>query len=104
MAGFIEFAFVLQLQQYNEKHRMSQKQSIGVGYRLGSTRSVKHHSCKRGYRVSDQYKTGAPIMMIRKEFNVRKIDVIAFGVVSVLFFIFNVSYWITFLGANVTLM
>ena len=104
MAGFIEFAFVLQLQQYNEKHRMPQKHSIGVGYRLGSARSVKHHSCKRGYRVSDQYKTGAPIMMIRKEFNVRKIDVIAFGVVSVLFLIFNVSYWITFLGANVTLM
>ena len=104
MAGFIEFAFVLQLQQYNEKHKMPQKQSIGVGYRLGSARSVKHHSCKRGYRVSDQYKTGAPIMMIRKEFNVRKIDVIAFGVVSVLFLIFNVSYWITFLGADITLV
>ena len=104
MAGFIEFAFVLQLQQYNEKHRLLQNQSIGVGYRLGSSRSVKHHSCKRGYRVSDQYKSGAPIMMIPKEFDVRKIDVIAFGVVSVLFLIFNVSYWITFLGADVTLV
>ena len=83
---------------------MPQKHSIGVGYRLGSARSVKHHSCKRGYRVSDQYKTGAPIMMIPKEFDVRKIDVIAFGVVSVLFLIFNVSYWITFLGADVTLV
>ena len=104
MAGFIEFAFVLQLQQYNEKHRMPQKQSIGIGCRLGSARSVKHHSCKRGYRVSDQYKIGAPIMMIPKEFDVRKIDVIAFGVVSVLFLIFNVSYWITFLGVDVTLV
>ena len=104
MAGFIEFAFVLQLQQYNEKHRVLHKQSIGVGYRLGSARSVNHHSCKRGYRVSDQYKTGAPMMMIPKEFDVRKIDVIAFGVVSVLFLIFNVSYWITFLGADVTLV
>ena len=104
MAGFIEFAFVLQLQQYNEKHRVSQKQPICVGYRLGSARSVKHHSCKRGYRVSDQYKTGAPIMMIPKEFDVRKIDIIAFGVVSVLFLIFNVSYWITFLGTDVTLL
>lgn len=104
MAGFIEFAFVLQLQQYNEKHRIPQKQSIGVGYRLGSARSVKHHSCKRGYRVSDQYKTGAPIMMIPKEFDVRKIDIIAFGVVSVLFLIFNVSYWIAFLGTDVTLL
>ena len=104
MVGFIEFAFVLQLQQYNEKHRIPQTQSIGVGYRLGSARTVKHHSCKRGYRVSDHYTTGAPIMMIPKEFDVRKIDVIAFGVVSVLFLIFNVSYWITFLGADVTLV
>ena len=101
MAGFIEFAFVLQLQQYNEKHRVLHKQSIGVGYRLGS---VKHHSCKRGYRVSDQYKSRAPMLRIPKEFDVRKIDVIAFGVVSVLFLIFNVSYWITFLGADVTLV
>ena len=83
---------------------MPQKQSIGIGCRLGSARSVKHHSCKRGYRVSDQYKIGAPIMMIPKEFDVRKIDVIAFGVVSVLFLIFNVSYWITFLGVDVTLV
>ena len=102
MAGFIEFAFVLQLQQYNEKHRVLHKQSIGVGYRLGSARSVNHHSCKRSYRVSDQYKSGAPMMMIHKEFDVRKIDVVAFGVVSVLFLIFNVSYWITFLGIDVT--
>ena len=52
--------------------------------------------------IGDQYKTGAPMMMIPKEFDVRKIDVIAFGVVSVLFLIFNVSYWITFLGIDVT--
>ena len=34
----------------------------------------------------------------RTTYNVRKIDIVAFGIVGVLFVIFNILYWATFLG------
>ena len=36
--------------------------------------------------------------VIPQVFDVRKIDIIAFAVVCLLFILFNVIYWVTFLG------
>ena len=34
----------------------------------------------------------------RSKFNVRKIDIVAFGIVGILFVLFNAMYWVTSLG------
>ena len=91
VAGFIEFAFVLQLQQYNEKHLRRRKSSKKFeGYRYGNPRSCCNYNSGRN-EIEEIYFIKTPV------FNVRKIDIIAFCVVGMLFLFFNVIYWGFFL-------
>ena len=90
VGGFIEFAFVLQLQQYNEKHMTKPRITTKFdGYGLRPIRS-KHHRIKPS--------ENSEFNVIPQVFDVRKIDIIAFAVVCLLFILFNVIYWVTFLG------
>ena len=140
VAGFIEFAIVLQLQRFNEKviktkspirdnsttnfERCEVKENGSLNWeehryidelKKGARPSTNFGGCKRrlskitnsfrrrrmsaedfrGYHENSQGKKIA----CRHTFNVRKIDIVAFGIVGVLFVLFNVMYWVTFLGA-----
>ena len=143
MAGFVEFAIVLQLQRYNDE-LMKPKSPIanmtksptklqnckikGTSFmnweehcyneeRQRTARpTMNFEGCKLrlnkppnpldiiGIRMNpEDFKIHceegeAKTVACRSMFNVRKIDIAAFGIVGVLFVIFNVIYWITFLG------
>ena len=141
VAGFIEFAIVLQLQRYNDelmKPKFSMKDTTksptklqscnikgtsfmnweehyneefqktskpnmnfeGCKLRLNKlpnpldikTMRMSPEDCKIQYEDGNTKKTSRRFM-----FNVRKIDIAAFGIVGILFVIFNIVYWITFL-------
>ena len=90
VAGFIEFAIVLQLQHYNEKHMAKPMTTMKFdGYGLRPIQS-KHHRIKPS--------ENREFNVIPRVFDVRKIDIIVFAVVCILFILFNVIYWVAFLG------
>ena len=139
VAGFIEFAIVLQLQRYNEriktpKSPTSNKSPINFerckikgsdivnweeqryieqmqkegrertnfeGCKLRLNKIT--NSIRRKRMNPDDFKVYYENGNAKKPnsgttYNVRKIDIVAFGIVGVLFVIFNILYWATFLG------
>ena len=140
VAGFIEFAIVLQLQRFNEKvtktkspikdnsinnfERCEVKENGSMNWdehrymdelKKGSGSSKNFEGCKvRLSKLTNSFRrrqmnakdfeeyyesSQGRKFVCRHKFDVRKIDIVAFGIVGVLFVIFNVMYWVTFLGA-----
>ena len=138
VAGFVEFAIVLQLHRCNEKEKNIKS--------LGRANSTNHFErCKskeNGLIIREESKyfddvqeDASPMTSLKStkfgldivtknigrnrrknknckanfgkytakndachlKFNVQKIDAVAFGIVSVLFILFNVIYWATFI-------
>ena len=126
VAGFVEFAIVLQLQRYynqakktnsstKEKHSIKENGTLNSeeqcqmkehgkdsellrnldGYKL---RLNKQQNCNRKRKMkTESFKEYKEHVMGKKvacsaAFNARKIDILAFGIVSILFVIFNVVY------------
>ena len=82
VAGFIEFAVVLQLHQYNKKCMIKKKSA---------------RKWKRKMHILSQKENAITIKPI---FNIYKIDRVAFAVGGLSFILFNVMYWFTFLIFN----
>ena len=93
VSDFVEFALALSLNQYNEKkNTRRQKHSIKRKENLKAVLKKENEistNCT-GKPTFTQY-TG------KTTCNVRKIDRVSFVVASLLFFVFNVMYWIIFL-------
>ena len=93
VSDFVEFALALSLNQYNEKKQVrrrkySNKKKENMKVVLKKENEISTNCT--GKPTFAQY-TGKPT------FNVRKIDRVSFVVASLLFFVFNVMYWISFL-------
>ena len=93
VSDFVEFALALSLNQYNEKKKVRrQKYSIKKKENMKAVLKKENAiSTTCTEKPTFAHYTGKPT------FNVRKIDRISFIIASLLFFSFNVMYWISFL-------
>ena len=94
VAGFIEFAFVLQLHQYNEKQQKKQET-------VSKWKSYKNGTLTTNINELNQIENGG-INIIDPVYNVRKLDIVAFSVVGAMFLLFNIIYWVVFLAFDFT--
>ena len=83
VAAFIEFAVVLRLHQYNEKRLAKQK--IVRKWKMKMNKSSQNES-------EDA---------LKPRFNIEHIDIAAFSVYGLLYFVFNVVYWLIFMMLNI---
>lgn len=86
VAGFIEFAFVLQLGRYNEN-----KQGGNRILRNGNVKPVDLSIIENELSIC---------LDETPKFNLRKIDQVAFVVGGLSFLLFNAIYWVAFLTFN----
>ena len=91
VCSFIESIFVLHLHQSNETQLMLQH-SIAK-WKLTTRRAVENKQENNQREETNNY--------IYQVVNIQKIDIAAFVVSGLLFLIFNVIYWITFLVYNI---
>ena len=91
VAGFIEFAFVLQLERYNEKSQAPPMKKI--------IKNGKINSIDLTLTDNTENSTMAPHHG-KQRFDLRKIDQYAFLIGGVSFLLFNAVYWPTFLFFN----
>ena len=89
--GLIEFACILFLHQYNEKNLVKAdsplaRRAFQMNVAMMNMVSLSQHENGR-----IEYSNGKPA------FDIIKIDRVAFVVVGVLFLIFNLLYWLTFM-------
>ena len=82
VAGFIQSALVVHLQQCNEEH-IRKQEGLRTLIRTMANLSQKEH-----------------LTAIKPRYNIHKIDLVACAVCGTLFFLFNVIYWLTFFGFN----
>jgi hypothetical protein len=90
VAGFIEFAFVLQLGRCNEKSTPPLAKLL----RNGKINTIDLSPTEHNEYDEYCYSNG------KQKFNLRKIDHWAFLVCALLFILFNAIYWPTFLLFN----
>ena len=91
VAGFIEFAFVIQLERYNEKHPVP---SLKKFVKNGKINSVD-------LTFTDNTENSTIALHHGKlRFDLRKIDQYAFLIGGISFLFFNAVYWPTFLFFN----
>ena len=83
VAGFLEFACVLQLARYNENNQHGNQ-----FMRNGNVKPVELSFIENELTINPDEKP---------KFNLRKIDQVAFFFGALLFLLFNAIYWCTFL-------
>ena len=94
VAGFLEFAFVLQL------HRHIEKDAIDKNNARTTTRNGQLTLMDGLQKENSQESTSNMDIMSsveKQKLSIRKVDFIAFVVGLLLFLLFNVVYWLTFL-------
>ena len=95
--GFIEFAFVLHLNQRNEKNLKSDQSSDSHCKDNDKDKRVSEPLTVNNIKCTIDDKT----VLVKPKHDVKKIDLIAFKVGTLLYVLFNVIYWIIF--ANIKL-
>ena len=101
VASFIEFFFVLHFHQRNEKHLQKQKELRSWKYHVNWSRNSGENQGNICYIVTISPKANENTMFYNYGeplFNISKIDRLAFTFGVVLFFLFNVLYWLTFMN------
>ena len=101
VAGFIEFAFVLQLERYNENHSMLTPKKLvkngkvnSIDLTLTDNNTENNGMCLQDKSISCNPHHG------KQKFDLRRIDQYAFFVGGLSFLLFNAVYWPTFLFYN----
>ena len=92
VAGFLEFAFVLQLHRHNEKEAID-KNNMETTTRNGLLTVMDEPQKENPESTSNMNIISSEE---KKKLSIRKIDFIAFVVGLSLFLLFNVCYWLTF--------
>ena len=90
--GFIEFAFVLHLNQRNEKNIKSDQSSESHCKENDTDKEVSEPLTVNNIKCTMDDKT----VLVKPKHNVKKIDFIAFNVATLLYVLFNVIYWVIF--------
>jgi hypothetical protein len=92
VAGFLEFAFVLQLHRQNEKEAIHKNRTEKI------TRNGQLTVTNEPQKENLENMSNMNVISSDEEqqFNIRKIDFIAFVVGLLLFLLFNLFYWLTF--------
>ena len=85
VADFVEFAVALHLLQFNEKKKRSRQK-----YSTKKKTSLKLAAIK-----DDESST---VCLTKPFFNLRKIDRVSFVVATILFLVFNITYWIVYMN------
>ena len=91
VAGFIEFAFVLHLHHQNEKQWQKQKTTTKCN-------ECTNDKSTPGSNINNLVSSKKACRVTNVKFNIKKIDLIAFVIGAVLYFLFNVVYWMVFLN------
>ena len=84
VADFVEFAVALHLLQFNEKKKRSHQR---CNSKLKTPSKQAEIKDDRNYTVS----------LTKTLFNLRKINRVSFVVASILFLVFNITYWIVYM-------
>ena len=100
VAGFIEFAFVLQLGRYNESYPVSTLKKVVKNGKINSVDLPLTDINTENNSMCLQNKTVPCNHHGKQRFNLRKIDQYAFLVGGASFLLFNAVYWPTFLFFN----
>ena len=100
VAGFIEFAFVLQLGRYNESYPVSTLKKVVKNGKINSVDIPLTDTNNENNSMCLQDKTVQCNRHGKQRFNLRKIDQYAFLVGGASFLLFNAVYWPTFLFFN----
>ena len=85
VADFVEFAVALHLLQINEKKKRSRQRC----------NSKKKTPSKQAEIKDDESYT---VSLTKTFFNLRKMDRVSFVVASILFLVFNITYWIVYMN------
>ena len=91
VAGFIEFAFVLHLHHINEQQLQKQKAT-------SKCKGCSNDKAASDHIVNNFVSNNKPGLVTNVMFDIKKIDIIAFVIGLVLYFLFNVVYWTVFLN------
>ena len=95
--GFIEFAFVLHLNQRNEKTIKSDQSSESHCKENDTDKAASEPLTVNNIKCTIDDKT----VLVKPKYDIKKIDFVAFEVGTLLYVIFNVIYWVVF--ANIKL-
>ena len=98
VCAFIESIYVLHLQQSNETLLLLQSSVRKWKMAMENGQMVKRKTNNEVDRLQYQRDHSS---FVKQTANIKKIDIGAFIVSGVLFFIFNIIYWLTFLVLRV---
>ena len=100
VAGFIEFAFVLQLGRYNEAQPVPSLKKLVKNGKINSVDLNLTDNTENSPMCPGNNITCCNLRHAKQRFNLRQIDSYAFLIGGVSFLLFNAVYWPTFLFFN----
>ena len=100
VAGFIEFAFVLQLGRYNETQPVPSLKKFVKNGKINSVDLNLTDNAETSPMCPGNNTNCCNYRHVKPKFNLRQIDSYAFLIGGVSFLLFNAVYWPTFLFFN----